>query len=145
MIVDNSISGRLGQFLLEVETDLCGRLVVVSFEEPLLVVDPLEFEQSQTQLFDGGEVPDPQEVLLEGADEAFRATVSLRFSYEVGRGFDAEEVDLLLELVGHVRGAVIMAQLQSRCGALLRIPGGFLRMHAGTAEELAYGVDIDGQ
>ncbi len=39
----------------------------MALEAPLLVVESFELKQGQSQLLDGGEVTDPQEILLQRA------------------------------------------------------------------------------
>src|SRR5215207_9981567 len=72
-----------------------------------------EFDKRGSQLFDGIEASHPQEVLLEGSDEAFCDAVALGLSHEGGRSFDSQAFDLVLEIAGHVVGAMIVTQLQS--------------------------------
>ena len=62
----------------EVAPDLSGRPVALSLDQPWVVVPPLELLEGLDQLSDGGEVMDPQPVLFEGPDEAFREAVGLR-------------------------------------------------------------------
>lgn len=52
----------------------------------------------------------PEQVLLEGADKPFGTAIALRRADEGGRTLDAEERDLLLEVVRHVLRSVIVAQ-----------------------------------
>ncbi len=52
-------------------------------------------------------------VLLERADESFGDAIALGLTHEGGRGFDAQTVDFVPKVAGHVVGAVIMTQLQS--------------------------------
>jgi hypothetical protein len=49
----------------------------MSLDQPLVVVPPLELLEGLDQLDDGREVMDPQQVLFEGPDEAFRDAVGL--------------------------------------------------------------------
>lgn len=81
-----------------------GGFVTVAFNEPLVVVMTFEFEQSQTQFVDCTEVSHPEQVFLEGADEAFGAAVALGLTDEAGRGIDAQEGEFFLETVGQARG-----------------------------------------
>ena len=68
---------------------------------------------SARRLFDGGEATDPEEVFLQGADEALDAAVALGLAHEGGRARDAEEDELRLVVVGDELAAVIVAQLQA--------------------------------
>src|SRR3954465_14518976 len=78
-------------------------------DEPGRVVDLPKDEQSLTELLDGVESAHPEQVLLERADEALGAAISLRRPHEGGRACDAQEGKLLLEGVGHVLRPVIVA------------------------------------
>jgi len=64
--------------------------------------------QRLRQFFDRLEVPHPQQVLLERANESLSAAIALRGSDESGRTLDAEERDLLLEVVRDVLRTVIV-------------------------------------
>src|SRR5918998_3572063 len=93
--------------------DLVRGSVPVPGDEPGGVAVGDEVLQSAAQLFDGVEGLHPQEVLLEGADEALRDAVALRLADEGGRALDAEEADLGLEVARQVVGAVVVAQRQA--------------------------------
>src|SRR3954449_8025179 len=80
----------------------CGCLEPVPFDEPGRVVALPKDEQRLTELLDGVEGPHPEQVLLEGADEALGAAVPLRGPHEGRRTLDAEEGKFLLESIGHV-------------------------------------------
>src|SRR6478735_492056 len=69
-----------------------------------------EILQPAAQLFDGVEGMHPEEVLLQGADEAFGDAVALGLADEGGRALDAEEGDLVLEVARHVVGAMVVAE-----------------------------------
>src|SRR3954470_3862965 len=86
----------------------CGCLEPVPFDEPGRVVDLAKDEQRLTQLLDGVEGAHPEEVLLQGPDEALGAAVPLRRPHEGRRTLDAEEGKLLLEGVGHVLAPMIV-------------------------------------
>src|SRR5512132_2059647 len=60
----------------------------------------------------------PQEVLLQRADEALDAAVTLGLAHEGGRALDAEEFELALVVVGDELAAVVVAQLQTTRDAL---------------------------
>jgi hypothetical protein len=53
-------------------------------DEPLVVVLGLEFEQSESEFLDGGEVSHPEEVFLQCADEAFGTAVAFGLADEAG-------------------------------------------------------------
>jgi hypothetical protein len=72
----------------------------VALEDPGPVVRVLEGVERLAQLLDGLESADPEEVFLERPDEALGAAVALGLTDEGGRGLDAEEGELALEVVG---------------------------------------------
>src|SRR4029453_3605743 len=86
-------------------------------DDPALVVGPLEREQRQTQLLDGIEAADPEQVLLQHANKSFGAAVALRLAHEGRRALDAEKADLDLEVVAHVLASVIVTELETGSGA----------------------------
>jgi len=73
-------------------------------EQPVLIESFLELQQRLPQFFDGIEVAHPQQLLLQGADEALGHAVALRRPDKARAGFDAEKLQLLLD-AGHDRGA----------------------------------------
>jgi hypothetical protein len=73
----------------------------VALDDPGVVVGVLEGVQGQAQVLDGGEAADPEQVLLEGADEALDAAVALGLTDEGGRARDAEEGELALARISH--------------------------------------------
>src|SRR4051794_15438147 len=83
------------------------------FEEPGCVVDLSEVQQRLPKLLDGVEGAHPEQVLLERADEALGAAISLRRPHKGGRACDAQKGKLLLEGVGHVLAPVIVARRES--------------------------------
>src|SRR5487761_375348 len=82
-------------------------------DQPLTVVLVLELEQGQPQLLDGGEVADPEQLLLEGSDEALRNSIALGLAHEGGAGLDAEKAQLGLVVVAHELAAVVVAELEA--------------------------------
>ena len=82
-------------------------------DDPALVVGVLEREQRLAQLLEGVEAANPQEVLLQHADEPLGAAVTLGLTDEGRRACEAEEADLTLKVVAHVLGAVIVAQSEA--------------------------------
>jgi hypothetical protein len=72
-----------------------------------------EFEQRDAQVFDGVETAHPGQSLLQGADKALGAAISFRRTDEGGRAGNAEEGDFLLEVIGHVLRAVVVAKGQA--------------------------------
>src|SRR3954453_8029683 len=78
------------------------------FDEPGRVVDLSKDEQRLTELLNGVEGPHPEQVLLQGPDEALGAAVPLRRPHEGRQTLDAEEDKLLLEGIGHVLAPVIV-------------------------------------
>src|SRR5918997_2953922 len=93
--------------------DLVRGSVPVPGDDPGGVVVDDEVPQRAAKLFDGVEGVHPEEVLLEGADEAFGDAVALRLADERGRALDAEAADLGPEVARQVVGAVVVAQRQA--------------------------------
>src|SRR4051794_473559 len=87
-------------------------------DDPALVIGPLEREQRQTQLLDGVEAADPEQILLQHANKTLGAAVALRFAHKGRRALDAEEAELGLEVVADVLASMIVAELQAGGGAL---------------------------
>src|SRR4051795_6802475 len=81
-------------------------------DEPSRVVDLAERDQGVAELLDGVEAPHPEQVLFQGTDEALGTAVALRRSHEGGRTLDAEKGEFLLEGVGDVLAAVVVADGQ---------------------------------
>src|SRR3954468_18071359 len=90
-----------------------GCLEPVPFDEPGGVVDLPKVEQRLPKLLDGVEGTHPEQVLLERADEALGAAISLRRPHEGGRACDAQKGKLLLEGIGHVLAPVIVPHGQT--------------------------------
>src|SRR4028118_257788 len=80
----------------------------MSLGQPRRVVGPAEGEQGRAQLLDGAEGPHPQQVLLQGPDEALGAAVPFRCANERRGARDPEEAKFFLEVVGHVLASVVM-------------------------------------
>src|SRR3954447_19561189 len=78
------------------------------FDEPARVVGLAEGQQRLPKLLDGVEGAHPQEVLLQGPDEALGAAIAFGGSHEGRRTRDAQEGKLLLEGVRHVLAPVIV-------------------------------------
>src|SRR3712207_6410116 len=85
----------------------------MSGDEPGCVVVGDERLQRATQALDGVEGLHPEEVLLQGTDEAFRDAVALGLPDEGWRALDAEEGDLGLEAGGHVVRAMVVPECQA--------------------------------
>src|SRR3954454_6918381 len=83
------------------------------FDEPGRVVDLAKDQQGLSELLDGVEGAHPEQVLLQGADEALGAAVALGGSHEGRRTCDAQKGKLLLEGVGHVLAPVIVPDGQT--------------------------------
>src|SRR4029453_7732262 len=125
-----------------------GCLEPVPFDEPACIVDLPKGQQRLTELLDGVEGSHPQEVLLQGPNEALGAAISLGGPHEGGRALDVQEGKLLLEGVGHVLTAMIMPDREPAPDpltkaaerALYPLPDWFQRLEAGGP---ACGVDAD--
>src|SRR3954447_1449344 len=100
-------SGESGLKLLL--TKLGWREESVALDQPGRVVGFPEREQRLPQLLDGLERSHPEQVFLQRADEPLGAAIAFRCPHEGGRTVDAEEGEFLLEVIGHVLGAVIVA------------------------------------
>src|SRR4051812_30368261 len=79
-------------------------------DDPGAVVGLPEPLQCQAELLDRLEAPQPQQVLLQGADEPLGASVALGLADEGGRAPHAEAADLPLEVVADVLAAVVVAE-----------------------------------
>ena len=93
-------------------------------EDPGLIVGSPELEQRETQVLEGAEVADPEQLFLEGPHEALGDAVALGFAYVARAGFDAEKVELDLEGARHVLRGVVVAQRKSGHDVLLDLPKG---------------------
>src|SRR5260221_13902596 len=85
----------------------------VPLDQPSGVVGLAKLEQGLTQFLDGLEGLHPQQVFLERADEPLGTAGAFRRPDEGGRTGDAEEGDLLLEVVGHVLRSMVMPHGQT--------------------------------
>src|SRR3954454_15019710 len=90
--------------------DLSGRFVAVPLDDPALVVGLPKGDERQAKLLDRVEAADPQQVLLQGPDEALGTAIALGLAHEGRRALDAKEADLGLEVVADVLAAVVVAQ-----------------------------------
>ena len=61
-----------------VASELGWGAVSVALGQPVFVVSPPEVDQREAELLDGPERPDPEQVLLERADELLGTAVALR-------------------------------------------------------------------
>src|SRR3954467_13646123 len=91
-------------------------------DQPPLVVRPLELPQRLDQLRDRGERPNPEQILLQGADEPLGAPVPLRLPHEARRAGHAEERRLPLGVVAEVVAPVAVADRQPLGGLVLEPP-----------------------
>ena len=69
----------------------------MALHDPGPVVGVLERVERLAQVLDGGEAADPEEVLLERADEPLGAAIALGLTDEGGRRLDPEEGEFGLE------------------------------------------------
>src|SRR3954447_11961391 len=83
------------------------------FDEPGCVVDLPKDEQRLTEVLDGVEGAHPEQVLLQGPNEALRTAVPLRRPHKGGRTLDAQKGKLSLESVGHVLAPMIVPDGQT--------------------------------
>jgi len=76
-----------------------------------VVVVPLaEFLKRSGQLLQRGEVSHPEQLFLEGAEEALDAAVAFLLPDKGGRRSDAKKGDLALKVAAHELRAVIMPE-----------------------------------
>jgi len=103
----------------ELLASLGRREVAQALDDPALVVPLAKFRQRAAQLLDVLEHPDPQQLLLQRANETFDATVAFRLAHQRGRRRHAQESDFGLIIVAHVLAAVIVpvADARRRAGA----------------------------
>src|SRR3954453_4673637 len=94
----------------------------VPLDQPGCVVGFPECEQGLPQLLDGLEGPHPQQVLLQRADEALGAAIAFRGADKSRRAVDAKKGQFLLEVIGHVLAAVVVADGQAAGGILRERP-----------------------
>ena len=64
-------------------------------DEPSFIVAPGECDELGAQFLDGFERPHPEQVLLQGSDEALGDAIALGFAHEGRRSFDAQTFDLV--------------------------------------------------
>ena len=81
----------------------------VAFDQPLLVVTPPELPKGVGELRDRGEMPHPQQVLLQGTNEPFGNAIALGLPHEARRAGHPQECQLPLEVMAHVGATVIVA------------------------------------
>jgi hypothetical protein len=94
-------------------------------DDPVLVEAVPEFAQCAVEFCDRAEAPQPEQLLLQGADEALDAPVAFGLSHEGRARLDADGLELVLEGVGDELAAVVMAQRHACGGAdLVVVPGG---------------------
>ncbi len=82
--------------------------ITVPGDEPGFVVVVGKLDERSAQFFDGNEGSDPEQVLLQGSYKAFCDAVALGLSHEGRRRLDTHPFDLVLEIAGHVVGAMIV-------------------------------------
>lgn len=89
---------------------------IEALDEPASVVIVFELPQRKLQLVHIFEMADPEQLLFEGPEETFNATIPLRLSNEGGRGFDTEKSYFLLKVITHVltAGAADRRPLRNR-------------------------------
>ena len=90
--------------------DLTWRPVPVPLAQPACVVSLHELAEFLGQILDGVEVTDPQDLLLDRADQPLGHAISLWLAHERRRTLDAEEAYFSLEVRGGVVRAVVVPQ-----------------------------------
>ena len=96
---------------------LRGRSVADPPDDPVVVEALREVAQCLVELPDGAEAPQPEELLLQGADEALDAAVALGLADEGWAGGDPDGPELVLEGVGDELGAMVVAKARPRSDA----------------------------
>ncbi len=86
-------------------------------DDSVLVEAVPEFAQCGVELCDRAEAPQPEQLLLQGADEALDAPVALGLAHEGRARLDAEGLELVLEGVGDELGAMVVAKARPRSDA----------------------------
>src|ERR1700685_1762823 len=76
-------------------------------DEPTFIVALGERDELGAQFLDGFERPHPEQVLLQGSDEALGDAIALGFAHEGQRSFDAQTFDLVWK-----SPAMIVTQLE---------------------------------
>src|SRR5262245_1786010 len=92
---------------------LARRAEAVALDQPLLVVDPLELPERLDEFGDRGELPDPEQILLQGWDQSFGDPIALGLPDEARRAGHAEELQLPLKVVAHVGASMVVADGQT--------------------------------
>jgi hypothetical protein len=93
----------------------------VPLDQPLPVVAPAELALGLGQPGGGGEVPDPEQVLLEGSNQSFGDAMALRLPHETRGAGHPQEGQLLLEIIADVGAAVVVADGQLSAGDQNRV------------------------
>src|SRR5689334_23473418 len=89
----------------------------ILLDEPVGVVTGDEVANRVTDLVDGLVDSAVHDLLLEGAEETLDETIRLGFADERIAGGHAPEADLVMEMFGEERAAVIVAQGHAASGA----------------------------
>jgi len=92
----------------------CGRSVADAPDDPVVFEAVGKVAERMVELLDGAESVQPEELLLQGADEALDAAVALGLADEGGAGGDPDGPELVLEGVGDELAAVVMPQRHAR-------------------------------
>src|SRR3954447_24394884 len=96
---------------------IAGTAQSVLFDEPLGIVAGDEVADGVADLVDGLVDSAMHDLLFEGAEEALDDTVRLGLADERIAGGHAPEADLVVEVLGEERAAVIMTQRHAASGA----------------------------
>ncbi len=89
---------------------LGGRAAAESPDDPLVVEAFPELAEGGFERRDGGEAPEPEELLLQGADEPLDAAVAFGLPDEGRAGRDPDGTELVLEGVADELAAVVVAE-----------------------------------
>src|SRR4051794_9808566 len=96
----------------------------ILLQQPGLVIARDEGPDRGANLLGIAEDPAPHDLLLEGADEPLRHTIGLRLANEGKARRQAEEGDLVLDVVGHKGAAVVVAEQKAAGGVGPHRPAG---------------------
>src|SRR3954469_3284963 len=96
----------------------------ILLQQPVLVIARDEGPDRGANLLGIAEDPAPHDLLLEGADEPLRHTIGLRLADEGKARRQAEEGDLVLDVVGHKGAAVVVAEQKAAGGVGPHRPAG---------------------
>src|SRR3569833_1521439 len=108
-------------FKSKIAASLQGCTIREAAEDPGTVIALPKSSYCVTESVDVVEALNPQLLFFEGPEETFNAADALGLSSEGRRGLDAQEADLVLEVIAHIYAAVVMPEPQASGAAAGRI------------------------